>query len=236
MKILVAADAGEHARLAAEALLGAIEGRAGTLSICLPGGSTPGALYRLLKEPPYSGRMPWSRTHFFLSDERYVPDVAPESNLRMLRGTLLDHVPLPVSNVHGVDTSLGSLELSADAFDTDIAAFAAARAKAQAPLFDIAVLGVGTDGHTASLFPGSPALAQMERFAVAVATASVPPFLPRVSMTLRALASTRSALFLARGAEKREILNAIKSGNSLPARQLSEMTHATWLLDEALDG
>ncbi|MBK8324471.1 MAG: 6-phosphogluconolactonase [Betaproteobacteria bacterium] len=234
MKILVAADAGEHARLAAEALLGAIEGRAGTLSICLPGGSTPGALYRLLKEPPYSGRMPWSRTHFFLSDERYVPDVAPESNLRMLRG-LLDHVPLPVSNVHGVDTSLGSLELSADAFGTDIAR--RRTAKAQAPLSDIAVLGVGTDGHTpASLFPGSPALAQMERFAVAVATASVPPFLPRVSMTLRALASTRSALFLARGAEKREILNAIKSGNSLPARQLSEMTHATWLLDEALDG
>jgi 6-phosphogluconolactonase len=196
---LARAAAEEVARLAAEALAAR-----GAFRLALAGGSTPRALYRLLADPaqPFRDRIPWSVVHAFFGDERAVPPESADSNARMAREALLDHVPLAA--VHRIEGELGAEEAAARYEDVLFAHFGDVRL----PVFDLVLLGLGSDGHTASLFPGSPALQERRRWAVA-GPAGLPPPVPRVTLTIPVLEAARAALFLVAGADKAEALRRL---------------------------
>ena len=181
-------------------------------SLALSGGSTPRRLYERLASPAWRGRMPWERVHLFWGDERFVPPDHPDSNQRMARDSLIAHVPVPPANVHPIPTD-GTPEEAARRYDAELRAFAAARGAA--PLFDVQLLGLGEDGHTASLFPGTAALAEWRALAVAVVGAKPEP---RITLTYPALALSRDAAFLVAGEGKRGMLRRLLAGDpELPA-------------------
>ncbi len=131
----------------------AVEKR-GRFSIALSGGHTPAKLYALWAEK-YKTQTPWDRVHLFFGDERFVPEDDLLSNYRMARETLIAHVPIPKENVHPMPTNFPSPEKAAEAYEVELRKFFGEGA---APAFDVQLLGLGVEGHTASLFPGSPAL------------------------------------------------------------------------------
>ncbi len=166
----------------------------GRFTVALSGGSTPAALYRLLASPPLADDIDWSRWHVFWGDERCVPPDHPDSNYGMARRTLLDHVPIPTVQVHrmvGEDPPQQAAE-----------AYAAALADALAPdgRLDLALLGIGDDGHTASLFPGTAALDERERLVAASWAPQLDAY--RITLTLPALNRARQVAVLATGADK----------------------------------
>ena len=191
-------DADAVARAAAAriaSLIAAKTAGGGSFFLALSGGRTPRALYQCLAED-YHDRIPWARVNIFWSDERYVPYGDPRSNYRMAKETLLDRVPVPEQQVHPMPT---------EPADPDEAARRYERALPQS--FDLVLLGIGSDGHTASLFPGSPALDQSERWVVV----SVAPVEPRVrlTLTLSVLNRADSVFFVVTGADKTAALRRI---------------------------
>ncbi|GHE48438.1 6-phosphogluconolactonase [Camelimonas fluminis] len=198
------------------------------LRVCLSGGSTPKRLYELLATPHWAERLPWDRIAWYFGDDRFVPHDHADSNAHMVDAALFAHAPDTDVNVipYGPD-----IEVCARAYDSLLRA--AHAADAGAPLFDAVICGVGLDGHTASLFPGQPALVVGDRLAVAVPEAGQEPFVPRISLTFRALNDSRATAFLAAGADKRDILTRIFAGEDLPARRITAHDSLTWLLDEA---
>jgi len=196
-----AADPAALARAAAEAVTTlAAESVAarGAFSLALSGGSTPRALYQLLADPsgPYRDRIPWASVHAFFSDERAVPPDDPQSNYRMARAALLDRVP--VGSVHRMAGELGAAEAAAR-YQAELRAHFGGVAF---PAFDLILLGLGTDGHTASLFPGSPALLERSRWVVAAP--GPPPSTERITLTVPVLEAARTVLFLVAGPDKSE--------------------------------
>lgn len=181
--------AAEVSRLSAEAVAGR-----GRFTVALAGGSTPATLYRALALPLFARDIDWSRWHVFWGDERCVPPNHPDSNYGMARRTLLDHVPIPPSQVHRIPGE-DDPHRAADAY-------AATLAESLAPdgRLDLALLGIGADGHTASLFPGTAALDERDRLVVAN---WVPPLdAYRITLTLPALNRARRVAVLAAGADK----------------------------------
>lgn len=203
--------------------------RPGRLAVSLSGGSTPKTLYETLARPPFRDRMPWDRVHWFWGDERFVPPDDPRSNALMIRTAMLDHVPVPAENIHVIPTVGLSPEAAAAAYDATLRAFAAERPGA--PLFDLVLMGLGTNGHTASLFPGDPALQERTAWAVAV----TPPGEPtRITLTWPPLESCRQAAFLVAGAEKRAVVAAVRAADMrLPAAHYHPTGQLLWWLDEA---
>jgi 6-phosphogluconolactonase len=204
-------------------------GSRGRFSVALAGGSTPGRLYRLLSEEPYRSHVPWDAVHLFWGDERCVPPGDPGSNYRMAEENLISRVPIPSENVHRVR---GELEPAAAAreYEQEIQDFyCGPHAR-----FDLILLGLGEDGHTASLFPDSPVLAVTQRL-VAAATADYQDRpAQRVTFTLPALNSARQVLFLVTGSAKAGAVRAVIEGDGkrLPARQIRPAAgQLTWLLD-----
>ncbi len=201
----------------------------GRFSVALSGGSTPGALYRLLALEPTRGQIPWAQVHIFWGDERCVPPDEPGSNYRLACDTLLDHVPIPASNVHRVRGELEPLA-AARAYERDLNDyFCGPRAR-----FDLVLLGVGGDGHTASLFPGSAALQETERLALAVEAHYEGRPASRVTLTLPAINTARHIWFLVTGRAKADIVQAVLvgDGGGLPARRIRPTAGAlTWFLD-----
>jgi 6-phosphogluconolactonase len=195
---LARAAAGEVARLAAEAVAAR-----GSFSLALAGGSTPRALYQLLADPaePFRDRIPWPAVHVFFGDERAVPPDHPESNYRMASAALLDRVP--VGSVHRVAGELGAPAAAAQY----AAELRAHFGEVTFPAFDLVLLGLGTDGHTASLFPGSPALLERSRWVVAAP--GPPPSSERITLTVPVLEAARAARFLVAGADKAEPLRRL---------------------------
>ncbi len=191
----------------------------GRFALCLSGGETPKRLYELLAAPARRERFPWERTHCFWGDERVVAHDDPRSNFRMAWDVLLRHVPVPAENVHPIPTEGRSAAAAAAEYESVLKRFyGATRLDAARPLFDLTLLGLGEDGHTASLFPGSPALAETERWAVGV-TGSGP--LDRISLTYPALASSADTAFVVVGARKRDVLSRLRAGDTaLPAARL----------------
>ncbi|HET9000839.1 MAG TPA: 6-phosphogluconolactonase [bacterium] len=181
----------------------------GSRSLCLAGGQTPRDLYQVLATE-YRDTIPWPRLHLFWGDERYVPPDDAQSNYRLVRESLLDHVPIPKENVHPMPTNLPDPNDAAAAYEQTLRE----RLSPPWPRFDLVLLGMGSDGHTASLFPGSPALAERTRW-VATSRASVEP---RVRLTLTLPVLNRAALvfFLVAGAEKADILRRVLAGPSEP--------------------
>ena len=209
---IVAPDAPAMARLAAEWLAGEVGLGAtlrGTCAVCLAGGATPRPAYEALAEAPLRDAVPWDVVQVFFGDERAVPPDHPDSNFRMVREALLRRVAVPPANVH---------RMEAEAADADAAADRYAQLLPSA--LDVLVLGVGADGHTASLFPGSPALRERSR-RVVPARAPKPPE-RRLTITPPVIAAARRVLVLAAGDDKAEaVARALKGTGSpeeVPAR------------------
>jgi 6-phosphogluconolactonase len=232
-KIIAVADPVALAKAAAERLLARIASNSDRVAICLTGGSSPKQLYELLANEPYRGQIPWDRVHWFIGDERFVPAGNSLNNMRMARQAFLNRCA-PLVNIHPMATGAADPDEAAHRYETELKSFYGADSLDPArPLFDVVLMGVGPDGHTASLFPGYPALAETERWVVGVPQAHVEPFVPRVTLTLPALGSCREMLFEVSGADKRAILTQVLAGEDLPAGRAVSVGETTWLVDRA---
>ena len=188
----------------------------GPFSLCLSGGSTPKALYHRLGEAPYRDAFPWERTHLFWGDERFVPHDDDLSNYKMVRDALLDHVPIPQGNIHPVPFDGLTPEAAADAYERRLKDFYGQDdLDPRRPLFDVNLLGLGPDGHTASLFPGTDVLRERSRWVAPVVGAKAEA---RITLTYPALDSADHVAFLVAGTEKAEMLTRLCRGDdSIPA-------------------
>ncbi len=231
--VRICSDGDRLARDVAQAIvegLNAPLAPAGRRSLCLAGGQTPRVLYQVLATE-YRDTMPWSRLHLFWGDERYVPPDDAQSNYRLVRESLLDHVPIPKEHVHPMPTDLRDPNDAAAAYEQTLRE----QFPPPWPRFDLVLLGMGSDGHTASLFPGSPALAEQTRW-VATARASVEPRV-RLTLTLPVLNRASLVFFLVAGAEKADILRRVLAGPSEPAQYPAaavrpEDGRVVWWVDE----
>ena len=174
-------------------------------SVALSGGSTPRVLYELLADArePFRDQIPWDETHFFFSDERHVPPDHPDSNYRMVNEALFLRVPLPPQNIHRVLAENPRAEEAAENYENDLRKFFGEAI----PAFDLVLLGLGEDGHTASLFPHSPALNETKRLVVAPWVEKLNTY--RITMTLPVLNNGKSVVFLVTGASKAEIFSEV---------------------------
>jgi 6-phosphogluconolactonase len=232
-KVITVPDADALAKAAAERVLARIAASGNRVAICLTGGSSPTKLYRLLATDPYQSQIPWRRVHWFIGDERFVPSDNPLNNMGMARRIFLDAYA-PAANIHPIPTDTGNPEQAALAYERELKLFYGAdRLDPARPLFDLVLMGVGPDGHTASLFPDYPAIEETKRWVVAVPKAHVEPFVPRVTLTLPPLNSCREMLFEIAGAEKRAILTRVLDGENLPASRVHAMGETIWLVDRA---
>jgi len=231
MRREVHADAAAVAGRAAELLAVELAASRGPVAVCLSGGSTPRRLYELLATQAWRGRIPWERVHWFWGDERCVPPDHPDSNYGMVRRAMLDPVAAPAANVHPVRTLGLTPEAAAAAYEAELQRwYGAAALDGGRPLFTVCLLGLGEDGHTASLFPGTLALAERQRWAVAVVGAKPEA---RISLTYPALDSARLTLMLVTGSGKRAVLAQLTAGADLPAARLKPAGPLVWLLDRA---
>jgi 6-phosphogluconolactonase len=227
---LARAAAEEVVRLASEA----VRAR-GRFTLALSGGSTPRALHQLLAGPLFRDRIDWSAVHVFWGDERHVPPDHPESNYRMARETLLDLVPLPAANIHRIQAEEPDAERAAALYDAELRE-AFALAEHAFPRFDLMLLGIGPDGHTASLFPGSGAVHEKERRVIAPFVAKLKSH--RITLTPPVLNRAAAVIFLVSGEEKAAPLAAILEGEPqvdlYPAQAVRpEDGTLLWLVDRA---
>jgi 6-phosphogluconolactonase len=230
----LAADPAALARMVADWLMDLALAKDGPFNLCLSGGSTPKALYHLLAEPPYRDRFPWDRTHVWWGDERFVPPDDALSNFRMVREALLDHAPIPAANIHAVPTQGLNPEAAAAAYQDALqAAYGSDHLDPDRPLFDVNLLGLGDDGHTASLFPGTDVLDERERWAAAVIGAKAEA---RITLTYPVLDSSRHAAFLVAGKGKAAMLDRLLQGDqALPAARVRPVGEL-WVFHDAAAG
>jgi 6-phosphogluconolactonase len=232
-KIIAVADPATLAKTAAERLIARIAANSDRVAICLTGGSSPKQLYELLANEPYLSQIPWDRAHWFIGDERFVPASNSLNNMRMARQAFLNRCA-PLVNIHPMATDSENPDEAARRYEAELKSFYGAdKLDPARPLFDVVLMGVGPDGHTASLFPDYPAAEENERWVVGVPQAHVEPFVPRVSLTLPALGSCREMLFEVSGADKRPILTRVLAGEDLPAGRAGSTGETTWLVDAA---
>ncbi|HVA12064.1 MAG TPA: 6-phosphogluconolactonase [Stellaceae bacterium] len=230
----VLSDATAAARAVAEWLLERTLAVEGAAALCLAGGSTPRRVYSMLAEKPLRDRFPWARAHWFFGDERVVPSDSPRSNYRMVREALFDLVPIPPANIHPVPTGLGDAAKVAAAYEAMLQEFYGSdRLAANRALFAATLLGVGDNGHTASLFPASPALSERQHWAVGVGDI---PAEPRVTLTIPTLESSGEVAFLVTGAGKHNIVSRLAQGQDLPAARIHPAGRLRWFLDRAAAG
>ena len=233
-RLQVVEDPAQFAPSAAQWIVQTIQARlqvAEHFSLVLSGGSTPEALYRQLAQIPYSDAVDWARLHLFWGDERCVPPDHPQSNYRMARRALLDHVPVPPEQIHRMHGELPAEE-AAEAYANELAQFFGDRQ----PQFDLILLGMGVDGHTASLFPHSTALKETRRWVVANAAPSQAGW--RITLTIPAINAGREIAFLVSGADKANTLQRVLEGpyqpEELPAQFIQPaLQPALWLVDSA---
>ncbi len=211
----------------------------GRFSILLSGGSTPQALFTLLAAPPYNTRLPWQQIHFFWGDERLVPPGDAGSNFFHAAQMLLDKVPVPAENIHRVRGELPPATAVLD-YTAQLKAFAAGGR--DWPRFDLVLLGLGSDGHTASLFPGSPA-ADAPGTAVKSVTADYEDRpSQRLTLTPPVFNDARHILFLVTGANKAQAVTAVLEGPFDPVQWPAQRIQphrgtVTWFIDQtAADG
>lgn len=232
-KIIAVADPAALAKATADRLLARIAKNSDRVAICLTGGSSPKQLYELLGSESYRGKIPWERVHWFIGDERFVPASNSLNNMLMARRAFLNRWA-PLVNIHPMATAAADPDEAAHRYETELKSFYGASSLDPArPLFDVVLMGVGPDGHTASLFPGYPALAETERWVVGVPKAHAEPFVPRVTLTLPVLGSCHEMLFEVSGADKRPILTRVLAGEDLPAGHAVSVGETTWLVDRA---
>jgi len=234
--LIICSDLESLSREAAARFAAVVESRVGEQGIArvaLAGGATPRRLYELLASEEFRASVPWARVHFFWGDERLVPLDHPESNYRMARETLLKHLALPKENVHPVPVA-STAEAAALAYEQELRQHF--RQRRGPPAFDLILLGLGADGHTASLFPRAAALAEKER--LVAATQSPTSGLPRITLTLPVLNEARQIFFLVAGENKAAALRlAVEAPGTLPAQLVAPRRGLlTWLVDTAAAG
>jgi 6-phosphogluconolactonase len=185
----------------------------------------------LLAESPYREAMPWDRVHWFWGDERFVSWEHEDSNYRMVREALLARAPVPAQNIHGIETTGQPRDAAASYERVLKSIYGTDDLNAERPLFDVQLLGLGPDGHTASLFPGSSVLDERHRWVAEVIGAKPET---RISLTYRTLESSRHTAFLVAGSDKREMLaRALAGDRALPAARVRPTGTLTWFVDAA---
>jgi 6-phosphogluconolactonase len=236
MKLQIFSDPTELARGAAEHFVAgsneAVE-RRGLFTVALSGGSTPKLLYQLLADPnePFRDRVHWSRIHFFWSDERHVPPDHADSNYRMANEALLSHVPISQNNVHRILSENPNAAAAAEAYETTLWALA----ESGLPRLDLILLGLGPDGHTASIFPGSEVLHETKHLVAAPWVERLKTY--RITMTLPLLNNGASVVFLVSGKEKAEIVKEVLEGPTrYPAQFVEPSGELIWMLDQEAGG
>ncbi len=210
----------------------------GLFSVALSGGSTPQMLYNLLANEPFSERVDWSRTHLFWGDERCVPPDSPGSNYGKAKQILLDHVPIPEENVHRIQGELQPEQAAEQYEETLLSFFSALPTEEQRDQasFDLVLLGMGDDGHTASLFPGTPAIDERTRWVAAQYVDKLGSW--RITLTPPILNRAAQVAFLVSGAAKSYTLQRVIYGSYQPERYPAQVIQPTsgnlvWLVDEA---
>ena len=234
--ILTFTDNSELSHTAADLVTSAAQNAIAThdhFYLAISGGGTPKPLFKLLAQSPYSEKISWKKTFVFWADERCVPPEDKGSNYRLAKETFLDEVPIPAENIIRVKGELEP-QAAADDYTQQLAQFGTEYRPW--PILDLAVLGMGSDGHTASLFPGSPL--QHTHPAVAVTADYDGRPANRVTLTAEVFNTAAQIIFLVTGANKADTLAAIIEGppklEQLPAQRIQPNTgHLTWLIDEA---
>ena len=223
------------ARRVAAWILAAAQAKSGRFAVALSGGSTPRRLYETLAGPDFLGAFPWSRSHWFWGDERFVPPDDPLSNYRMVSEAMLALAPIPAANIHPVSTGGLTPQSAAAAYERDLKSFYGTdRLDAARPLFDVTLLGLGPDGHTASLFPGDKTLEERRAWVAAVLGAKAEA---RITLTYPALESSAAVAFLVEGEAKRPILDRFRRGDpALPASRLNPVGTLSIYADQAAVG
>jgi 6-phosphogluconolactonase len=211
-------------------------GKRGRFHVALAGGSTPRRLYELMADPPLRERVEWSRVEFFWGDERCVPPDHKDSNFAMAREALLRRIPVPESQIHRIQAEKSDRDSVAREYQSEIARVFAVAADAAPPTFDLILLGMGPDGHTASLFPGTIALAETARWIVSNYVDKISSY--RLTMTVAILNQADSVIFLVAGADKAGTLAEVLEGPvdpiRLPAQFIRPATgQLLWLVDAA---
>lgn len=206
----------------------------GRFSLVLAGGQTPAALYRQLASPAQARRMPWAGTHIFQGDERCLAPQHPDSNFHLAVTTLLASGLVPAGNIHRMRGEDPDIIRAAAEYQREIEEFLH-HDQTAAPGFDLVLLGMGTDGHVASLFPGSPLLGEKKRLVAAVTEPAGNPPLPRLTLTLPAINSAARVLLMISGPEKQQILNKIMAnhqtaGEKYPAALVRPGNELVWLV------
>ena len=236
-RLTLAADGEALSRQAApyiaQALAAAAAAR-GTASVALSGGSTPRRTHELLAEPPLRDMVPWDRLHVFWGDERCVPPDHPDSNYLMAYETLLSRVPIPPPNVHRVPTVVGAPVAVAAHYERELRGHFGLEVE-DVPWLDLILLGMGPDGHTASLLPGGHAVEETRRLVVPSQIDYMPH--PRVTFTLPVLNAARAVAFLVTGRDKAPALAKALAGDpSVPAGRVHPAGDLRWYLDRAAAG
>jgi len=209
----------------------------GQFVVALAGGSTPQALYALLAQPPFADAIPWDKTFVFMSDERCVPFDDKRSNFGAARQALLSRVPVPAGNIYPPPTDTVAPEQVAARYTQTLADFFGIDPTAPPPAFDLVLLGLGDDGHTASLFPGHPALEVQDTWVVSSPPGTLPPPVDRITFTLPLINAAHQVLFLVAGANKAEAVQDVLEGSATVDKRPAAGVHPasgrlTWLLDE----
>ena len=235
MPLEVLLDADAVARRVADWMLEAALAANGPFAIALSGGTTPRATYALLATSVYRERFPWPRAHWFWGDERFVPHDDARSNYRMVWNAMLSHVPVLPANIHPVPVEAQTPQQAASAYAHVLQTFYGAdRLDPARPLFAINLLGLGEDGHFASLFPACDALKERSNWAAAVVGAQPEV---RITLTYPALESSRHSAFVVSGAAKSAILRRVRAGDSnLPASHFRPLGDMRIFADQAAAG
>ncbi len=238
--VTVFRDGDEMARHAADLMARAVRRAVrerGRAMVALAGGSTPEKAYSLLAQPGRPGRIDWARTFLFLSDERFVPADDPRSNFAMVRRALLSPAGVPAGHAFGVPTDLETAAAAAGAYAATLTRVFGTGDDRLPPRFDLVLLGLGEDGHTASLFPGAASLRVTDRWAVATPPGTLPPPVERVTLTFPVLNAAREVVFLVAGRNKaealRDVLERRPGREARPAAGVRPVDGTLgWLVDE----
>jgi 6-phosphogluconolactonase len=233
--------AAEAAEFAARCSQEAIAER-GRFTLVLSGGSTPEGLYRRLARPARGECVDWAKTYVFFGDERFVPPNDPRSNLGMARKTLLSRVPLPPTQIFPVPTDGPTAAAAAERYAAELERFFSRESReCRPPRFDLILLGMGEDGHTASLFPGAAALEVDDAWVASSPPGMLPPAVERITLTYPVVNAARHVAFLVAGENKaaalREVIEGGASRKSRPAAGVRPRDGTlAWFVDEAAAG
>ena len=205
----------------------------GKFHVALSGGSTPRALYRRLTHPKFASRIPWDRVHIYFGDERTVPPDHADSNYHMAKEALLDHVPIPATHIHRIEGEIADPHVAAGKYIRELTGNLPLSAQGVVQ-FDLLLLGVGSDGHTASLFPATPVLYERARLVEAVYVEKLEAW--RITVTLPVIDHARHVLILVSGDQKASIVRDVfttRRAPPYPVQLINPQGILEWHLDQA---